>query len=463
MAVAIAFGLTWTLPAASAGASGGCRPAWPMYGHDARRTFSQPCERAISPSTVGRLLPDWFLHTNDSVTASPVVDGGTVYVGAWDGTFYAIDAADGAVRWTFTVPDRHTMAFGVITGSAAVTRIEGERVVLFPGGGSLYALDADDGRLRWSFDIDARHPTSTAEIESSPLVWRGVVYIGTDVHNAPGASGSGVMAFDVATGHRRWWFDPDRQARLGCGDVWASLALDAGRGLVYTGTGNCEDLEGWTRFTEAMFALRASDGHPVWSYQPHPPNRLDHDFGSTPNVFSVRGRPVVGQGNKDGAYYLLDRRNGAALWRAQVAAPGDVGDDFAVGGFIGSTAVSDGRIYGTTAIGGAPYLHAVDAATGVIAWQQRLAAPSYAAPTVANGVLFVGALDPTLRAYDAVTGDLLWLFPMVGPVSSSPAVVGGRLYVGAGTRSTDLEFKLLGGTVSPLSPMSGVYGFRLAA
>ena len=77
---------------------------------------------------------------------------GTVYVGDWGGTFYALPADAGpgpiAPRWTFTVDDTNAVAFGRIVSSAAVTTVGPRKVVLFGGGATLYALDAATGA--WS-------------------------------------------------------------------------------------------------------------------------------------------------------------------------------------------------------------------------------------------------------------------------------------------------------------------------
>ena len=98
-------------------------------------------------------------------------------------------------------------------------------------------------------------------------------------------------------------------------------------------------------------------------------------------------------------YYAVDRDTGEEVWRRKVAEPGITrrGSNFSTGGFIGAdrgtpTASSSGG----TAVGGDPYLHAIDAATGEIRWQQPEAAATYAASAEANGVVFVGGTDFTL-------------------------------------------------------------------
>src|SRR3954471_23726162 len=71
---------------------------WPTYGKDLNHTFSNP-HSEINPRNVSTLAPAWTFPTEDAVTASPAVVDGVVYVGSWDGYFYALDAASGRLKW----------------------------------------------------------------------------------------------------------------------------------------------------------------------------------------------------------------------------------------------------------------------------------------------------------------------------------------------------------------------------
>jgi glucose dehydrogenase len=71
---------------------------WPMYGKDLSHTFSNPSTQ-INRGNGGSLMPAWTFPTGDAVSASPAVVDGVVYVGSWDGFFYAIDATTGQLRW----------------------------------------------------------------------------------------------------------------------------------------------------------------------------------------------------------------------------------------------------------------------------------------------------------------------------------------------------------------------------
>ena len=121
---------------------------WASYGNGPARTFSLAagCETTISPDTVGDLAEAWFFNTDDVVTATPAVAGGTVFVGDWAGTFYAIDAETGEERWRHETEPHPTVYSGQIVSSAAVAEVDGRTLVYFGGGKTLYALDAGDRR-----------------------------------------------------------------------------------------------------------------------------------------------------------------------------------------------------------------------------------------------------------------------------------------------------------------------------
>ncbi|GAC1517545.1 MAG: hypothetical protein NVS1B12_03540 [Acidimicrobiales bacterium] len=546
----IGLGLAVSAPlhAAPAPDRSGCD--WPMYGHDPARTASTDCPAAPSAATVATLVPTWFHHDADVVTATPSVAGGVVYVGAWDGRFDALDLATGAVRWTTLLgrarpgrwADAHTGAYGLITSSAAIADIRGRRTVFVGGGGSMYALDAsrdalpDDQRIRWRFDADPAHPTSHGEIESSPVVWKDapggpLVIFGSDANQDSGYAGEGVWAVRAETGALVWHFNPEpltHHALFGCGNAWSSPALGSGPGgktTVFIGMADCPDngsgpcpaastdpqcppgqhydsAHRWQQYSEAIVALSATTGKPVWSFQPHAPgNGADDDFGASAQLFALPdGRPVVGEGNKDGSYYVVDRTTGRSVWKRQEQGNGNVQPGFAIGGFLGATAVTRvagrPRVFGASAIDtpvtydragnpapqrrpdmGAQPMRAFAASDGAPAWAAAQP-PTYAAVAAGNGVVYSGAIDGVLRAYDASDGRLLWSFPLGAPISAGVAVAGSRLVAAAGTTETDLQFKAcdkfsqpvksactatpLNITVNPLSKANGVWAFRLA-
>ena len=234
----------------------------------------------------------------------------------------------------------------------------------------------------------------------------------------------------------------------GCGGVWSSAAVDERKRLVFFGTADC-DFDAAPPYHEAILALRAGSLKVKWAYRPRAGDTCDFDFGASANVIDLGGNTWVGEGGKDGTYYVLNRltrnRGGELVWRANVVFGG-----FA-GGFIGSTAFDGQRVYGGTGFGEVgnpngvcdptnprdtvlqqPTMHAFDPAARTVPWEEN-GGPAVGASSVASGVVFVGSPAPnSLRAFDTQSGMLLNSIPMAGAVDSSAALVGKTLIVGTG-------------------------------
>ncbi|HET7654595.1 MAG TPA: PQQ-binding-like beta-propeller repeat protein [Acidimicrobiales bacterium] len=478
---------------------------WTTFGHDVSHTFEakRPCTD-LTATNAATLVPKWFFHTNDSVTASPAVDGDTVYVGAWDGTFYALDREAGAVRWQYDInaSDTNHSAFGRIVSSAALHDVDGTKVVVFGGGATVFVLRASDGRILASQDLDPE-PTSTdtnhvAEVESSPIVLdrqgQTDIYVGLDVHNDRDNGRTGVVKLSLthdATGaawvlHPIWKFDPESSVPYGgvggltydpghdygCGGVWSSPAYVPATDSIVFGTASCsyadDAKKAGQNFLESVFAIDAQTGQQRWVFHPSDdPAEAggDFDFGASPNVFTdATGRLLVGNGRKSGDYYAFDAASGHKLWQTLAATPGYAEDGFSVGGFIGTPAVktdANGRaesIIGASAIPiplnwnqddpagqldrSTWVARALDPVTGAVKWAYRLGGPSYAHTSVANdAVLVPETFDFRLAILDAATGLPRASLPLVGPPSSTAVSVGRDVFLGVGTRTTDVEYK----------------------
>ncbi|MGD0703836.1 MAG: PQQ-binding-like beta-propeller repeat protein [Trebonia sp.] len=66
------------------------------------------------------------------------------------------------------------------------------------------------------------------------------------------------------------------------------------------------------------------------------------------------------------------------------------------------------------------------------AWQASITGPDVyqAAPTVANGIVYLGSVHGLLSAYNEATGALLWSYQAPGPIYASPVISNGIAYFG---------------------------------
>lgn len=118
--------------------------------------------------------------------------------------------------------------------------------------------------------------------------------------------------------------------------------------------------------------------------------------------------------------------NGATLWTADIAPPGDRDDDATGSGL----AVENGMVFVTS---GFAELMALDAATGKILWRQDFDAGIGGAPAVADGVVYVLARDGSAWAVQAADGKVLWQFGgvpgKVGMAGVSAPAISGKMVI----------------------------------
>jgi outer membrane protein assembly factor BamB/serine/threonine protein kinase len=106
-----------------------------------------------------------------------------------------------------------------------------------------------------------------------------------------------------------------------------------------------------------------------------------------------------------------------------------------VGGGVGSSAtVANGIVYINSNYGASHdgYMYAIDVITGATLWQFHAGSYDFGcAPTVANGIVYMGSFDHNLYAFDARTGVVLWKAPTGDRIGSSPTLFNGVIYIGS--------------------------------
>jgi outer membrane protein assembly factor BamB len=332
----------------------------------------------------------WIYDTLSSIDSSPAVADGILYVGALDGTLFALDASTGDFLWSYS------------TGSSihSSPAVDGGKVFFLSIDGVMHAVDAGSGTVSWTTTIS----TSPAWDWSSPAVSGGNVFI---------ASSNGIVySLAAADGSVNW------QTVIG---ATANSMIAVANGKVYSGTHNFDNT------APTLVALNEADGSVAWIYDYY----LSH--GGVTGMINCNGVSVA-DGDSDGnleVYFgvynwggvgpqaiCLDEATGTEEWAVSIG--GDSTSTPAIHNgvvFIGS---DDSQLY------------ALDAtSSGNVLWTSATGGAIYASPAVADGMVFVGSLDHTFYAFDEVTGALVWsYYTGASRLQSSPAVADGMVFVG---------------------------------
>jgi outer membrane protein assembly factor BamB len=262
---------------------------WLSFRDGPRHSGVNPYENVLSPSTVGGLNQQWATTTGGPVFSSPAFANGNLYVGSEDNKVYRLNAATGAVVWSYTTgmsvlsspavnagvgvyvgsedfkvyalnPSTGAKLWSTATGSFVVSSPTYVNGVVYVGSedDKVYALNASSGALKWSY------PTSGI-VKSSPAVANGVVYIGS--------ADTFVYALNASSGALKW-------ARSISNVSYPSPAV--ANGVVYVGE---DDMN--------LYALDAGSGAVLWSAT------TGGAFISSPAV----ANGVVYVGNQDGSVY----------------------------------------------------------------------------------------------------------------------------------------------------------------
>jgi polyvinyl alcohol dehydrogenase (cytochrome) len=402
---------------------------WPVYGHDLANSRDAG-SAGPSPAQVASLRQAWsFSSSNGDFTGTPVVADGVLVAGTNLGSIDALDAVTGKLRWSRDVGQQ-------INASAAVDpAAPGGPTVFVPiarvGAPRLLALSLSTGAVRWDAVLSRQ---SGSDVFGSPTYWGGTVYVGT---SGPGndestARGS-VVALDEATGRIRWRTFTVPPGHDG-GAVWSTPAIDARTGRLYVGTGNAYHSPA-ADTTDSMMVLSAATGRLLGHYQStpgdvweldNPAGGPDYDFGSSPNLITTPGgRPLIGEGQKSGTYWALDRATMRPVWHT-MAGPGSQAD-----GGISSSAYDGHRIYGSDSIDSQVFALARG---GSILWNSFDTGTAHFSPVaIGNGVVYSTDSEGFLTARDAATGTVITKIPLGGPTFGGISIAGRAVYVAIGT------------------------------
>jgi outer membrane protein assembly factor BamB len=297
------------------------------------------------PSGAARVDPAWnvALGAASGVGFAPAVVGDAVWAAAQNGTIAVFDLDTGRERWRILAGK--PLSAGVGT--------DGTTGVVVSRDGALLAFDAN-GRALWSVSLGG-------EVITAPAVADGVVLLRT--------SDNRVLAFDAASGKRRWTYqrqNPPLVLRNSGG-----IAMVPGVGFVGMPGGR-------------LAALSLGSGAPRWDVPlatPRGANELERvtDVVGTPLVIGRELCAVTYQGRIG----CLDLSSGAPVWSREFSSA--VGFDVDNSGLISPDADDT--------------VHAFDR-RGTPVWQQKgYAGRRLSAPLIVGRLVILGDYQ----------GNLLWL------------------------------------------------------
>jgi len=370
---------------ASALPNAGPAPRWPQYGFNARHTMFDPFERTLNRSNVAGLSLRWEYMTGNGTgiapLSGPALANGVLYVASIaQTTFTALDTESGTNRWIYT---------GLSTFSDPA--VGSGHVYTASLDGNLYAFPTNCvGTCTPSWTV----PVGTLGTNSPPTWSKGSIYIG-------GYDGY-VYAFNGTTGAELWSaqvnplpFDPLNFAPA----ISADRVFVSGDFGVYAFPASC-----------------STPCAPLWVAR---------------TQFSPVAAPTVADGfvlvaDYQGTVYAFDSATGNLEWRGTVAPT-----PHAIAAAHGVAYLSSGN--------GQLVAFAVAGCGQTVCsplWTSATSGFTLFTPTIANGVVYVGALDfiytqGDVLAYPTTCTDgcqpLATL--VLGGANETPvAVAGGRVY-----------------------------------
>jgi len=322
--------------------------------------------KQINTSNVANLGLAWEYHTGEvppkkainSLIAfedQPSLIDGNLVVCTPSRRLIALDPQTGEQRWVFD-PKMRKVGLQKCRGishwvdpQAAEGATCKSRIFLGTSDYSLMAIDAKTGQRCEAFGEHGQVQIKLSKPEilpgevlatSKPAVVNDVVVVGSAVadNQRVDAPSGRVQAFDARTGQHVWDFDPvprdpaDPAAKswakgtdgYGAGNVWADMAVDQARDLVYLPTTSPSgDFYGGGRagnnnYTSSVVALKGSTGKVVWHFQLVHHNLFDYDTPTEPMLIDLPRLdgstvPALVQNNKTGLIFVFNRVTGEPL------------------------------------------------------------------------------------------------------------------------------------------------------
>ena len=287
----------------------------------------------IDTGNVGALAPAWLYNftSNNNLQTTPVVSEGVMYVTSANEVI-ALDAGSGREIWRYQRARTRGLIGNAAGGANRGAAVAGDRLFMLTDHAHVIALDKHSGTLLW--DTEMADWRQNYNATGAPLPVGNLVIAGTSGGDE-GVRGF-VAAYDQTTGKEvwRWWStplpgEPGSETWQGdgiahpAGSTWMTGTYDAALDTLYWTVGNPgpdmigDDRKGDNLYTDSVVALDPRTGKLKWHFQFTPHDVWDYDAQETPALVDAtwQGQPrqLLIQANRNGYFYVLDRRTGEFL------------------------------------------------------------------------------------------------------------------------------------------------------
>jgi quinoprotein glucose dehydrogenase len=318
----------------------------------------------ITPRNVTQLKEAWRydMGRDGQMQNTPIVVDGVLY-GAALGKIFALDAATGAEKWSFTpeLPQKSRSGFKSRgeswwsdgTSSRLLVTAANYVYSLDPATGKPDPAFGDGGRIDLNDNLRGAASDNYVRMGGAVSVWRDLFITSGEVGEQTPASPGDIRAWDVRSGKLVWTFhtiphagEPGAETwpagaaeKAGGANAWPGTVLDERRGILYAALGSASDdfyggeRPGANLYANSVIALDVRSGKLLWHFQTVHHDLWDDDFAAPPVLVTVtrNGRRIdaVAATNKTGFVYVFDRVTGKSLFPIDekpvppATAPGD--------------------------------------------------------------------------------------------------------------------------------------------
>jgi len=296
----------------------------------------------------------WKFAAGSGIHSSPAVANGLVFFSDRNNTFYAVNAADGKLKWKKQLGETpaYEWSFDYYVASPLVVD---KTVYTGSGDGNLYAIDIQTGNISWQYKTGAI-------IRSTPAFDKSHLFFG-DINGV-------IYSIDAAGGKLNWVFK-------GNGDTMHNENYGFDRKAVIAAPAIANNIVVVGDRAGYLYGINEANGEKIWEF--------NYNVSWILSSVAIKDSIVV-TGTSDGAFInALNLYTGKEIWKFKLQAP-----VWASPIITGSTVIcpaNDGVIYG------------LDLLKGAEIWRYSAGEKFFSSPVISGNKLYVGNDDGSLYCF----------------------------------------------------------------